>query len=87
MTARSVPEDVAIVVEALGVLQTRDGLDVPAELVEERARNAITALRSSYAIVRLGPTGLGSALAHMDAASTILVALEADERTAVKEVA
>ena len=35
---------VAIVVEALGVLQTRDGFDIPPAVIEERARNIVTAL-------------------------------------------
>jgi len=67
---------VAIVIEALGVLETRDGFELPAELIEERARNVVTVLRSSHAIVRIGPIGLGEALAHMDAASAILIELE-----------
>jgi hypothetical protein len=67
---------VAVVVEALGVLQTRDGFDLPTELVEERARNVVTALRGEFAIAKIGPIGLGEALAHLDAASAILVALE-----------
>ena len=68
--------EISIVVEALGVLRTRDGFEIPAELVEERARNAVSALRSEYVIVRIGSMGLGEALAHLDAASTILVDLE-----------
>jgi len=68
---------VEILVEALGILQTRDGFEVPPELVEERARNAIAALQSSHAIVRIGPARFGEALAHLDAASTIIVQLEA----------
>ncbi|HZL17176.1 MAG TPA: hypothetical protein VFG23_05475 [Polyangia bacterium] len=68
--------EVAIVIEALGVLLTRDGFEIPSELVEERARNAISALQSEYVIVRIGSLGLGEALAHLDAASTILVDLE-----------
>jgi hypothetical protein len=68
--------EVEIVVEALGVLQTRDGFEIPPELIEERARNVIASLRSSHAMVRVGSTGLGQVLAHLDAASTILVRLE-----------
>jgi hypothetical protein len=67
---------VAIVVEALGVLETRDGFQIPATLVEERARNVIEGLRGSFAIVKIGPLDLGSAIAHLDAASAILVGLE-----------
>jgi hypothetical protein len=37
---------VELVVEALGILQTRDGFDIPPELVEERARSVILAAGS-----------------------------------------
>ena len=67
---------VAVVVEALGVLKTRDGIVVPTALIEERARNVVTALLGEFAIAKIGPLSLGSALAHLDAASAILVALE-----------
>jgi len=41
---------VEIVVEALGVLKTRDGLDVPEALIVERARNAVTALEGEFQV-------------------------------------
>jgi hypothetical protein len=67
---------VAVVVEALGVLKTREGIVVSPALIEERARNIATALQGEFAIAKIGPIGLGQALAHLDAASAILVALE-----------
>jgi hypothetical protein len=67
---------VAAVVEVLQVLRTRDGIAVTDGQLTERARNLLTALQGEFAIVKVGPIGLGQALAHLDAASAILVALE-----------
>jgi hypothetical protein len=68
--------DVALVLEALQLLRTRDGLAVTDDQLLERARNAIASLRGEYAIVRIGVLSLGSALGHLDAASAILIGIE-----------
>lgn len=39
---------VEIVADALSVLRTRDGIDIPEALVLERARNAVTALEGTF---------------------------------------
>ena len=68
--------DVALVFEALQILRSRDGVAVTDGQLLERARNAVTALRGEYAVVRIGAFNLGSVLGHLDAASAILVGLE-----------
>lgn len=42
---------VEIVADALRILRTRDGIDVPEALIVERARNAVTALGGAFDLV------------------------------------
>ena len=45
---------VEIVVTALRVLRTRDGINIPDALVDERARNAVAALEGAFELVPHG---------------------------------
>jgi len=48
---------VAIVASAIDVLRTREGIDVSEALIDERARNAVTALEGAFILIprRLTP--------------------------------
>jgi hypothetical protein len=46
---------VEVVADAIRVLRTRDGFNIPDELVVERARNAVTALDGEFELVERGP--------------------------------
>lgn len=50
---------VEIVAEALRVVRTRDGVDVTDALIDERARNAVTALQGAFELVPLPARGEG----------------------------
>jgi hypothetical protein len=73
---QSETRDVTLVFEALQLLRTLHGVNVTDDQLLERSRNAVSALRGEFAIVRVGPLNLGSVLGHLDAASAILVGLE-----------
>ena len=42
---------IEIIADALRVLRTRDGIDIPDELIAERARNAVAALEGEFDLV------------------------------------
>jgi len=48
---------VEIIADAIRVLRTRDGIDIPEPLVLERARNAVTALEGDFDLVPHTTTG------------------------------
>jgi hypothetical protein len=61
---------VEIVADALRVLKTRDGIDIPEDLIDERARNAVTGLGADFDLVpRDGIHRLTGVLARLRARS------------------